>query len=239
MQAKFMIVTIHQPNHLPYLGFFDKMASADVFVLYDNTQYASYDVAFQNRNKIRTSDKQGWIWLTVPVTAKLGTLIKDVKIADQHWRKKHWKSIEMNYGKAPYFSKYKEIFQAIYDKEWDNLADFNIALITALRDAFGIKTKLVRGSDIIPHLEAKATDALVQICTTLKATVYISGRDGETYLELGKFKDKNIAVEFLNYVHPEYPQAYPGFQPYMCALDLLFNAGPKSLEILHNASHDK
>ena len=71
-------VTIHQPNHLPYLGFFEKMADSDVFILYDNTQYKSED--FQNRNKIRTSTEQGWIWLTVPVSYNFGTLIKDVQI---------------------------------------------------------------------------------------------------------------------------------------------------------------
>jgi hypothetical protein len=232
-----MIVTIHQPNHLPYLGFFDKMASSDVFVLYDNAQYASYDEAFQNRNKIRTA--QGWIWLTVPVSAKFGTLIKDVKIADNHWHKKHWKSIEMSYSKAPYFNQYKDIFKEIYEKDWTNLADLNIALITALRDAFGIRTKLVRCSEIIPELDAKATEALVKICKSLNATKYISGKDGETYLKLEEFSKENIEVEFQHYKHPTYRQVYYGFQPYMCALDLLFNEGPKSLEILHTSRNQQ
>jgi len=223
-------VTIHQPNHLPFLGFFDKMADSDVFILYDNTQFKTDD--YQNRNRIRLP--KGWIWLTVPVSYDFGTLIKDVKIKDQHWRKTHWKSIEANYSKAPYFNEYKDRFKRIYDSDWESLSEFNIALITELRDALGIKTKLIRSSELIPELHSKSTQALVDLCKAANADVYISGTDGEKYLDLKKFDDANIKVVFQKYTHPEYRQAFQGFERYMCALDLLFNHGPKSLEILHN-----
>jgi hypothetical protein len=225
-----VIVTIHQPNHLPYLGFFDKMINSDVFILYDNTQFKSED--FQNRNRIRTNTEQGWIWLTVPISYTFGTLIKDVKIIDQHWRKTHWKSIEANYSRAPYFKEYKDRFKAIYDKDWTNLSEFNIAIIKELRDAFGIKTKLVRSSELIPNLKSKSTQALVDLCKTAGATTYLSGSDGDKYLKLELFEKEGIKVIFQRYKHPEYTQAFSGFHPYMGAIDLLFNHGPESLKII-------
>lgn len=225
-------VAIHQPNHLPYLGFFDKMANSDIFILYDNTQFAKYDIGFQSRNKIRI--KKGWIWLTVPVSYNFGALINQVNIKDQHWRKTHWKSIEANYSRAKYFKEYKERFKAIYDKEWDNLSDLNIAIIRELASALGIRTKTVKASELIPELNFKATDALVALCKAAKAEIYLSGVDGEKYLEHEKFRKAGIKIIYQHYKHPEYSQVFPGFEPYMSALDLLFNHGPESLKILKN-----
>ncbi|MGV8171830.1 MAG: WbqC family protein [Candidatus Woesearchaeota archaeon] len=227
-----LIVTIHQPNHLPYLGFFEKMANSDIFILYDNTQFKSED--FQNRNRIRTNTPQGWMWLTVPVSYKFGTLIRDVQIIDQHWRKTHWKSIEANYARAPYFKEYKDRFKKIYDKEGDNLAEFNIAIIEELRDAFNIKTRLIRASELLPDMNSKSTQALVDLCKAAGATEYLSGSDGDKYLKLELFEREDIKVSFQHYKHPEYTQVFPGFQKYMAAIDLLFNHGPESLKIISN-----
>jgi len=208
------------------------MADADIFILYDNTQFKSDD--FQNRNKIRVSGEKRWIWLTVPVTYDFGALIKDVKIKDQHWRKTHWKSIESNYSRAKYFNEYKDRFKIIYDKEWENISEFNTTLIKELARAFGIKTKIVRASEVVPVLKTKSTQALIDLCKVVGATKYISGADGEKYLEMNKFKEAGIEVVFQYYKHPEYTQVYQGFEPYMTALDLLFNHGPESLKILKN-----
>jgi hypothetical protein len=210
------------------------MIDSDIFILYDNTQFKSED--FQNRNRIRTNTEQGWIWLTVPVTYQFGESIKEVKIKDQHFRKTHWKSIEANYSRAPYFKEYKDRFKKIYDTEWENLAEFNIALIKELRDAFGIKTKLIRSSELIPKLESKSTQALIDLCKITNANKYISGTDGEHYLKLELFKKENILVTFQKYKHPEYKQVFSKFQPYMGAIDLLFNYGPDSYSILKNQS---
>ncbi len=212
------------------------MMDSDIFILYDNTQFKSED--FQNRNRIRTNNEQGWIWLTVPITYQFGTLIKDVKVKDQHFLKTHWKSIEANYSRAKYFKEYKDRFKKIYDTEWDNLNDFNIALITEIRDAFGIKTKLVRASELIPELKSKSTQALIDLCKAVNATKYISGADGEKYLEIQKFKEAKIEVEFQHYKHPVYNQAFKDFQPYMGVIDLLFNYGPESLKILKNNTNN-
>ena len=225
-----VICTIHQPNYLPYLGFFEKMDGKDVMILYDNTQFEKN--GFQNRNKIRTKD--GWIWLTVPVLQKADQLIRDVQIDNRTgWQRKHWMSIQSNYSKAPYFKDYEAPIRSIYEKfEWSKLSDLNMALIMTIKDLLGIKTKLISSSNIIYDLETKSTDALIELCKEVDATHYISGAGGEEYLEVDKFEKEGIKVIFQHYDHPEYKQTYAEFHPYMCILDLLFNHGPNSLNIL-------
>jgi hypothetical protein len=227
-----MIVSIHQPNHLPYLGFFEKMAKSDIFILYDNTQFARYDIGFQNRNRIRTKD--GWIWLTVPIKHEFGANINEIKIDNsKKWARKNWTSIMANYSKAKYFKEYKQPFEEIFSKTWETLADLNIAIIKKAAELLGIKTKILAASELI-DLKTKSTDALVDLCKAAKATVYLSGRDGKEYLEHEKFDKEKIKVIYQDYKHPTYTQAYEGFKPYMCFLDLLFNQGPDSLKILIN-----
>jgi glutaredoxin-related protein len=234
---KEIIVTIHQPNHLPYLGFFEKITNSDIFIIYDNTQFKSED--FQNRNRIRTNTEQGWMWLTVPVSYTFGTLIKDVEIKDQHWKKTHWKSIETNYAKAPYFKDYKDRFKAIYDKEWHNLSEFNTAIIKELCNSFNIQTKIVKASELIPEMNSKSTQALIDLCKAAGGNIYLSGSDGEKYLKLELFEKEGIRVVFQKYKHPEHKQVFHGFKPYMGAIDLLFNHGPESLKIIQNEHEHK
>jgi hypothetical protein len=223
-----MIVTIHQPEYLPYLGFFQKVAQADVLIIYDNTQFKKNN--YQNRNRIRT--KEGWIWLTVPVSYNFGDLINQVKIDNkQDWAKNHWKSIQANYSRAPYFSQYKSVFEDIYGRKWDKLADLNIALIKKALEIFDIKTKVVIASEL-GELKSKSTEALIELCLKVGAAEYISGKGGTEYLDSALFEKAGIKLIFQDFHHPEYKQSFSGFEPYMCFLDLLFNYGEKSLNII-------
>jgi len=223
-----MICTIHQPNYLPYSGFFEKMSNADITILYDNTQFKKND--FQNRNRIRLKEKG--IWLTVPVSYHFGDLINQVKINNNTpWTKQHWKSIQLNYFKAPYFNDYKAEFENVYSKRWDKLVDINVTLIKLCSGLLKLKTKIVLASDLT-NLQTKSTDALLTLCKAVKCDEYISGVDGKKYLELDKFAKSGIKVRFQDYKHPVYKQVYPGFEPYMSVIDMLFNCGPDCLEIL-------
>jgi len=230
-----MIVSIHQPNHLPYLGFFDKMAASDVMILYDSAQFARYDIGFQNRNKIRT--KEGWIWLTVPVKHNFGAKINELEIDNsKKWAKKNWTSIVANYAKAPYFKDYKDHYEEIFGKEWKTLGDVNTEIIMKTAKLLGIKTKLVLASELA-SLESKGPQALLDLCKKIGAKVYLSGTDGKKYIsdEMKKEFEKNgIKIIYQEYTHPEYNQIHGNFEPYMCILDLMFNHGPESLKILRN-----
>jgi hypothetical protein len=226
-----MIVGIHQPEHLPWLGFWDKLYKSDLFVLLDNTQFRKN--YFQNRNRIRTAN--GWIWITVPVFTKdkATQQINEVEInnvTDVRWQKKHWKTIEQNYIKAPYFNKYKDIFHKFYLKKWDKLADLNINFIYEIKKLLGIKTEIIIGSSL--DVKGERSDLLLDICKKVGATTYLSGKFGKDYLDISKFKGENIEIVFQEFNHPVYSQVFMPFIPEMSIIDLIFNEGEKSLTII-------
>lgn len=225
-----MIVAIQQPEHLPWLGFFDKMSRCDIFVLLDNVQFKKR--YFENRNKIRTKD--GWHWVTVPVISKgrYTQLINQVEVDNtSHWMKKCWDSISLNYKKAPYFDRYKAFFEGIYVREWAMLVDLNVEIIKIIASILGIKTELIFASDLTTG-ENRGSDLIFEICNKLKATTYISGPDGENYLEINKFTKGGVEVKFHDYKHPAYKQLYEPFISHMSIIDLLFNYGDESSSIL-------
>lgn len=223
-----MIVGIHQPQYLPWLGYFDKIDKSDIFVLLDDVQFKKNE--WQNRNKIR--NKEGWQWLTVPVKYKFPELIKEVKINNSiNWRKDHYQSLVANYSKAPFFKDYQQFFQELYQKEWEYLVDINIYFIEQLVKFLGITTKLARSSEEI-KVEGQSTERLINICKKLGADTYLSGEGGKDYLDVSQFEKEGIKVIFQEFKHPNYQQVFKGFEPYMAVVDLLFNYGNDSLKII-------
>ncbi|MBF0571561.1 MAG: WbqC family protein [Candidatus Omnitrophica bacterium] len=227
-----MVITIHQPQYMPWLGYFDKISKADVFVLLDNVQFKKNE--WQNRNRIRTP--QGWQWLTIPVLHDFGQKINEIKINNKEpWRKKHLRAIELNYVKARFFEQYFPHFQDILNKEWDNLAEVNICLIRKIMELLGIKTRLVLSCEY-EAVEHK-TLRLVDLCKHFNANTYLSGEGGLDYLDEGQFKLNNIDIIVQKYEHPVYNQMWmhknqAAFVSHLSVLDLLFNCGPESFAIL-------
>ncbi|NTV29132.1 MAG: WbqC family protein [Candidatus Omnitrophica bacterium] len=229
-----MLCAIHQPQYLPWLGYFEKMARADVFVLLDNVQFKKNE--WQNRNRIRTS--QGWQWLTVPVRHGLGQRISEVRLnAAVDWRAQHRKAVELNYRKAPFFGQYWPRLSALYDLEWDSLGELNIAVVRLLAELLGVSTRLVTSSEL-PVTSGK-TQRLVDICRALDCDAYLAGAGCEKYMDFGLFSSSGIQLEVQAYRHPVYPQQWgragEGFVPYLSVLDLLLNCGPESLTVLRGA----
>jgi len=220
-----MIVTIHQPNYLPYLGFFDKMAKSDIFVIYDDAQFNKSD--FQHRNRIRIY--HGWKWLTVPVEKKR-IPINEVKIRNEvktwkgvKWSDAHFRDIHDNYKDAPYYSVYADELMRIYKRTYEKLVDLNMELIRFLMKAFDIDVEIVFSSDL--GFTSKSTQKLVEIVEALGGDVYLSGPKGGDYLDVSLFERKGIKVVFQDFKHPVYKQRYKGFVPNMAAIDALFNVG--------------
>ena len=111
-----LIVTIHQPQYLPWIGYFDKINQVDAFCFLDNVQFKKNE--WQNRNRIKTA--QGWQWLTVPVKHRFPQTIEEVEINDTvNWRRKHLQALATNYKKTPYFDEYIEFFEDVYSNEWE------------------------------------------------------------------------------------------------------------------------
>jgi hypothetical protein len=216
-----MIVTIHQPNHLPYLGFFDKIMKSEVFIIHDDCQFNEHE--HQHRNKIRIYS--GWKWLTVPVY-KEKKPIKDIRIRNEkqrnqpHWSKIHYREIRANYKKTPYFDSYKDELKRIYEKKYEKLADLNMHLINFLLKAFDINVDIRYASEF--GFTSTKTQKIVDLVNAVGGDVYISGIGGKDYLDLSTIDFK---VVFQDFKHPVYPQRYPGFEPNMAAIDALFNVG--------------
>ena len=225
-----MIVTIHQPEHLPWLGFFDKMRQCDVLVLLDTVQFARRD--FQNRNRIKGSD--GAVWLTVPVASrgKYDQAIEDVEIVnDYDWRRKCWNAMQHSYGKALHFAEHRPFFEALYEREWTRLVDLNVAIIRHLAEQLGIGTSLVTSSELGIR-ERGGTNVALAACRAVGAKTYLSGAFGKDYLDGDQFAEASIALRYQDFDHPTYPQLFGAFLPCLSAIDLLFNCGPESLAII-------
>ena len=220
-----MIVGIHQPNYLPYLGFFDKMMKADLFVIYDNAQFEKGE--FQHRNRIRIY--HGWKWLTVPVEKKQAP-INQIRIKNEvttwkgvKWADAHFKDICDNYKDTTYYSVYEKEIKEIYEKKYDRLVELNMELINFLIKAFDIDVEIMFSSEF--GFTSKSTERLVEIVEALGSDTYLSGPKGRDYLGVSLFEKKDIKVEFHDFKHPVYKQRYEGFIPNMAAIDALFNVG--------------
>ena len=227
-----MICAIHQPQTYPWLGYFAKIMQADVFIFLDNVQFKKNE--WQNRNKIRTPD--GWQWLTVPVIHHFGQNIMDVKINDTiDWRKKHLQSLRTYYSKAPFFSQYFDEITVLYQTDWKNLADFNIAGIQLIMSLTGINTPILIASemDVFKNKPQVSADERLIIATkAVEADVYLSGAGGHNYLDMELFPQNDIGLIFQSFEHPIYRQMTAEFLPFMSVLDLLFNEGPQTLSVI-------
>ena len=224
-----MILTAHQPVYLPWLGLFHKIASADLFCYFDIVQYQRKD--YNNRNKVKTSN--GELWLSVPVESKnhLSKNVSKILIVQDSWVKKHLKSIELNYKKTPFFKDYfPELQSILINDSKDSLGYLNLKLLEYFMECLKIDTPIVKASDC--NFEGIGSDLVLDMCVKLGADNYIFGEHGKNYADVKAFKEAEIVVEFQNYIHPVYRQMGRDFLPYMSIIDLLFNEGDKSYEIL-------
>jgi hypothetical protein len=214
-----MKIAIHQPNYLPHVGFFQKMAHADIFVLLDTVQYSKD--SFTQRVKIRTQN--GSMWLTIPIEKSNDfKRINQIKLPNyDKWKLKHKLTIIANYSKSPYFD--KKFIDHYYDLTTMDLVDFNEFGILYLQKKFKIKTKLLRASQLNLDNQLTQSDLLIAIIKELDGSTYISGIGGRKYLDEKKFYKNDIQVQYFEPKIQEYLQRWPGFQPFMSAVDLSFN----------------
>ena len=201
-----MRLVIHQPNFLPYVGFFHKLSLADTFVMMDNTQY---DKKFTNRNKIKIPD--GWSWLTVPINKEHKFLPnKLVEINNkENWKEMHWKKITRSYTNSKFFKKnYKSFFEEVYNKEWKFLFELNSELLRQIIDWLGLKIQIIKESEL--NINGNSTERLVNVCKELGAETYVSGVGGKEYMNEKLFQKNNIKIEYQKFQCPTYTQIFGG-----------------------------
>jgi hypothetical protein len=224
-----MILTAHQPVYLPWLGLFHKIYLAEMYCIFDIAQYQTKD--FNNRNKIKTNS--GDIWLSVPVESKnhFQKKLCDIKIINNGWNKKHFKSIYLAYKKAEFFDRYIGDFERILiQNNYVFLSDLCFDILQYMLKAFAIDVPIVKASDY--NFTGYKSALVLDMCLQLGAEKYIFGALGEDYADESSFNKKGIKIFFQNYNHPQYKQMHGEFLPYMSAIDLLFNEGDRSKDIL-------
>ncbi|MDO9566919.1 MAG: WbqC family protein [Candidatus Desulfaltia sp.] len=227
-----MIVSAHQPQYLPWIGYFDKIDRADIFVLLDNVQFKKNE--WQNRNRIKTAN--GWQWLTVPVMYKYPQLINEVEINNKDkWRHRQRQAIISNYKKALYWSLLEEFFEEIFSSEWQYISQLNIHVVKRLAGLLGITTPIHVASELGEFPE-DPDDRLIALTKHFDADIYLSGGGGKGYMDMEKYTQSGVKVIFQEYKHPVYNQLFGDFKPFMSVVDLIYNHGEKSLEILKGES---
>jgi hypothetical protein len=218
-------VAIIQSNYIPWKGYFDIIASADEFIVYDDMQYTKRD--WRNRNIIKTPN--GPQWLTVPVISKgrFVQSIRETEIDGDNWRTQHWKSLSLNYKKSKYFPEIQELIQETYSSHHSKISELNIKLIKTICQYLQIETRISNSSEY--RAQGDRTDRLVDLCVQSGATEYISGPSAKNYINPEQFTKSGINLRWFEYSdYPEYPQLWGGFTHHVSILDLLFNCGQES-----------
>lgn len=193
----------------------------DEFILYDDMQFTKND--WRNRNKIKTQN--GAEWISIPVGGKINRRIRDVRIKNYHWQKKHWKTITQYYKKAKYFENIAEFIEPLYTQyEHNNLSELNRIFILKICDYLGVQTKINNSWDY--QMINGKNERLAELCVQAGGTEYISGPAAKQYLDEEVFLRKGIQVTWHDYSgYPEYPQLWGPFVHEVTVLDLLFNTG--------------
>ena len=226
-------VAIMQPTYLPWSGYFGLMQSVDVFILLDSVQFARR--SWQQRNQIKTAN--GAQWLSVPVLSKgkRDQLICEAELdKSSGFATTHRRSIEMSYSRTPHFKQYADTLLPLLADSSPLLADMTISLILQVKAQLGIETRVMRASEL-DGIGAKA-DLLASLCSQIGATAYVSPLGSKDYLdESDAFEKIGVPVQYYEFKHPEYPQPFGRFLPYMSIIDMLFNCGERSPDLIRGA----
>lgn len=217
-------VVIHQPDFLPYLGFFQRLLAADQFIVLDHVQFVSgTSRSWTHRDKIKTPSGEKWLTLSVR-KAPMGTPINEIELSNSFdWASANLNLIEQNYRRAPFFLEVFPSMIALYDAPPRLMVDFNLRSIELLMDMLDVRLPMVRSSTLGPT--GNRNELLIELLRKVGATHYLSGNGARGYMQPEKFKLARIEVVWQEFTHPVYPQQFPKFIPNLSTLDLLFNCG--------------
>jgi hypothetical protein len=226
------IIAILQSNYIPWKGYFDIIAAVDEFLIFDEAQFTRRD--WRNRNKIIIDGNPHW--LTIPVASKgrYHAPIAEMEVSEAGWAEKHWRSINHAYGKAPFFSLYAPVFQALYEQAaaLPLLTEINELFIRKIAAILELSTEF-RRTDEIPRLAESPTGRLVEICTARQARVYVSGPAARDYIQTAEFEAAGVKLHYADYSrYPTYEQASKSFEHGVSIIDTLMRCGPQAREHL-------
>jgi WbqC-like protein len=219
------LVAIHQPNFLPWLGFFDKIRRSDVFVVMDNAQFSKTGGTWSNRVQMIVNGEPAWI--TVPIVRAYHGLrtVREMRINDQQpWRDKVLRTVEHSYRRAPHFGDVYPVLGELVRHPTSELAEYNLTAIQTLCRALQLDTPLVLGSSL--QADGHATDLLISMVRAAGGNAYLAGGGASGYQEDEKFREAGLELAHQLFHHPTYPQLNTdGFKPGLSIVDALMNCG--------------
>jgi hypothetical protein len=220
-------VVIHQPDFLPYLGFFHRFLRADLYVALDHVQFVQHTKnAWTHRDKIKAAKGEAWISLSVK-KCPLATPISEVELSvNTPWQEANLNLLQENYRGAPFFEPIFQKLELIYKMPVGRMAEFNLALMDIVCDWLGIKIARIASSTLDPT--GSKSEMIANIVATVGGTHYLSGVGARAYHDQAPFDCRGIEVVWQDFRHPVYPQQFGAFIPYLSAVDALFNCGPEA-----------
>ena len=220
-----MTLAVHQPNFIPWIGYFHKVHHSDVFIILDNVQIPRGG-SVANRNDIKGSN--GKIQLSVPISHPKGSDKKstynEVRIAENKWKRKTLISLQHSYSKSQFFSEVYPFIEAWLNRE-QNFSTMNIEFIESVSKYLELDTKIMLQSEMKRNEDLQKSEMIIDLCQYCDASIYLSGRGAASYNDPDQFKANGIELQYQNFNHPEYPQLHGAFVSHLSVIDALFNIG--------------
>ena len=221
-------VVISQPMYFPWVGMFEQMRLADVFVHLDDAQFSKG--GFFNRVQLKTA--AGTPWFTVPLAEnKRGQLLNEMRMAEHDWRRKQLATLKQTYAAAPHVEEMLGLVESVFKNEHESLAALSAASVEMLAEFFEIIPKEIQWSSAM-GVEGTGSARVLAVCEALGAERYVTGHGAREYLNHESFEAAGIRVEYLDYQKREYPQLHGAFTPFVSALDLAANCGRAGREVI-------
>jgi hypothetical protein len=227
------VCVIHQPNFLPWLGYFQRLVQCDIFILLDDAQYQKKGSNYESRVQFNFDGQAKWV--SVPLFRPSGVQkTKELEINSTNWQKKLINTLQTNYGKAPFFVELKEYIFNIINFETKNLYEFNHNALLKLCELLdiNIEKKIIYSSSF--DLQTTSTQRLIDLCKKVGATIYLSGTGGKLYQDEKLYQQNNIKLEYQKFNHPVYQQISAEFISGLSILDVLFCVGVDKTKIFIN-----
>jgi len=235
-----MRVGIHQLHYFPWLGYMNKMAKSDAFIILDDVQLSDSSFMFRHKLLCKNGSEK---YITVPFNKKdyMQRKYRELELNPQvPWKKNHINFIKDSYAKAPFFKQIWERLEAFYEKDYNTLFEVTNESVILMREMLDVNTPLIYQSSL-SETEGKKNDLVLDLCKEVKADVYLSGNGARKYMDVSSFEEQGIKVQFQKFTLPEYSQMYTeAFVPGLCGLDMLFNIGIEaSKELLNQTLQQK
>ena len=226
-----LVVGMHQPNLMPWIGYFYKIFKSDVFIFVDDVQFTKSGSSYTN--SVQFNERGKLIRLTVPIKRVRGTTenINEIVYAKNNWQRKIIRSLELNYAKCDYYKIHKDFIFDLINSTSENYSEYNINFITEISKKFDFKTEFRISSEIDKDSIENATDRIVKLAKTVNATHFISGRGGDNYQDHNLYKENGIELIYSDFIDFEYKQyKSEEFIKGLSIIDAIFNIGFENLK---------